>query len=408
MRTFLLAIVIAVTASSTVSASVSTQPPPAEASTAIVATDVASQAGIAQTTQTWSAPVGDINNDGFPDFFLSRHLAPSGKLYQNNGDGTFTEIDVGNFPKYDRLGCVFGDVNQDGLQDLYCSIGDNKSTSLNPKELWIQQPDHTFVNEAVQYGVTDPPGRERWPTFIDVNHDGYPDLFVSVLYPRTDGIPESNHLYINQGGASYVDAPEYGLDTTSGSAGGGGCAQAVDFNNDGWQDLLLCAQDRLHLYENDSGTSFTDVTTAVGLGTAVWSDAELVDLNHDGALDIILIKKGSAQVRFQVSGVFGPPFKLATLTAGFSLATGDVNGDGFPDVYLLQGCPKNTTTDTPDLMFLNNGNGTFTQLSIPQATSGCGDVASPIDYNGDGRTDFLVLDGFNTPGPIELLTFSTP
>src|SRR5439155_1913746 len=144
------------------------------------------------------------------------------------------------------------------------------------------------------------------------------------------------------------------------------------------------------------------------LGTAVWSDAELVDLNGDGALDIVEIKKGVGQVRFQENGVFGPPVKLATLTAGFSLATGDVNGDGFPDVYLLQGCPKNTTTDTPDLMFLNNGNGTFTQLSIPQATSGCGDIASPIDYNGDGRTDFLVLDGFNTPGPIELLTFSTP
>src|SRR5207253_4485417 len=164
-----------------------------------------------------------------------------------------------------------------------------------------------------------------------------PDLFVSVLYPRTDGIPESNHLYINQGGTSYVDAPQYGLDTTSGSAGGGGCAQAADFNNDGWQDLLLCGQDRLHLYENNAGTSFTDVTAPVGLGTAVWSDAELVDLNGDGALDIAEIKKGVGQLRYQENGVFGPPVKLATLTAEISLATGDVNGDGFPDVYLLQG-----------------------------------------------------------------------
>src|SRR5207248_1457292 len=131
--------------------------------------------------------------------------------------------------------------------------------------LWIQQPGGTFVEEASQYGVTDPAGRERWPTFIDVNHDAYPDLFVSVLYPRTDGVHESNLLYLNQGGTSYVDAPQYGLDTTSGSAGGGGCAQAVDFNGDGWQDLLMCGQDYLHLYENVNGTSFTDVTPAVGV-----------------------------------------------------------------------------------------------------------------------------------------------
>ena len=97
---------------------------------------------------------------------------------------------------------------------------------------------------------------------------------------------------------------------------------------------------------------------------------------------------------------------------GVSVTTGDVNGDGRPDVYMVQGCAKNTTTDYPDMMLLNNGDGTFTQVTTPQATSGCGDVASTIDYNGDGRADLLVLNGFGAAnnhwisGPLQLLTFS--
>ena len=145
----------------------------------------------------------------------------------------------------------------------------------------------------------------------------------------------------------------------------------------------------------------------------MWNDAQLVDLNGDGAPDLVEIKKGSAQVRFQQNGVFQKAVKLATLTAGVSLATGDVNGDGFKDVYLVQGCPAGSATNVPDVMLLNNGNGTFKQILTPQATSGCGDVASTIDYNGDGRADFLVLNGFGSfnnqwvSGPLQLLTFSS-
>src|SRR5207248_7061566 len=169
---------------------------------------------------------------------------------------------------------------------------------------------------------------------------------------------------------------------------------------------LLCAQDELHLYENEAGTSFTDVTSQVGLGSKVWSDAELVDLNGDGLPDMVQIKKGSAQVRLQRGGVFQPAVKLTDLTSGFSLATADVDGNGLPDIYLVQGCQSGSSTNDADLMFLNNGDGTFTQTPIPEASSGCGDVASPSDFNQDGRADMLVLNGFNATGPLQLLTFS--
>jgi enediyne biosynthesis protein E4 len=375
----------------------------------ITAIDVATAAGIGQITQTWSAPVGDVDPDGHQDFFLSRHLGGPGSLYRNKGDGTFSEIDVGNFPKADRLGCAFADVDLDGRQDLFCAIGDNKSTAMNPSELWMQQQDGTFLDEAEAYGVTDPLGRERWPVFFDANNDGYPDLFVGVQYPRLDGQDESNHLYLNQAGTSYLDVPSYGLDTTSGEV----CASAGDFNGDGWVDLLVCGQDYLRLYRNDGGLGFTDVTQSAGLGRAAWSDAKLVDMNGDGLADIVEVKKGKTQTRFSSGTTFRPAVLLATLTQGLSVATGDVDGNGTNDVYVVQTCPRNSTTDSPDLMFLNNGDGTFTQVDTPQATSGCGDVASAIDYDGDGMADFLVLNGAGSAngrwisGPVQLLTFAT-
>ena len=163
-------------------------------------------------------------------------------------------------------------MNGDGLIDGYCTIGTDFGTSYATNELWIQQPIGGFVNMAAAYGVEDGYGRGRTTTFVDVNHNGYPDLFVVNQAPRPDGIPTSNRLFINQGGTSFRSAPEYGVDQELGTTPGGGCAQAVDVNNDGWQDLLACTSAGLRLYLNNGGTSFTDVSTADGLAN-VWKDA---------------------------------------------------------------------------------------------------------------------------------------
>ena len=96
-----------------------------------------------------------------------------------------------------------------------------------------------------------------------------------------------------------------------------------------------------------------------------------------------------------------------TLQYGFSVAAGDVNGDGRPDVYVMRGRDA-TGANAPDQVYLNDGDGTgFTRMSsIPSTSEGEADYVAPIDYDGNGLTDFLVLNGGgDSTGPVELIAF---
>lgn len=403
----LLTAVIPVTSGASSSREGAVLPPSAPLTGEIVAADAAIAAGLHELTESYSADVGDFNLDGWPDVLLGRHVN-SARLYRNDG-GRFTEVDVGNFPKKDRHGCGWGDANVDGRPDVYCAIGAKAGTGEKDNELWLQQPDQTFLDQAPQFGVTDDYGRSREATFLDVNHDPYPDLFVLNKYPRPDDIPSPNRLYINEGGTRFRDAPEFGLEEEVG--GEDKCAQPADFDSDGWEDLLVCGKHRLILYRNVGGTEFVDITENVGI-TGEWFDAELVDLDGDGALDLAEINTDQLQVQLQRDGVFAPPVVIRSLVAGNEVATGDVNGDGSPDIYVLQKCGQTDAINHPDLMLLNGGSGTdYTETPIPQATTGCGDVPSPIDFDLNGLTDFVVLNGQRTEdgtevvGPVQLIGF---
>jgi hypothetical protein len=367
--------------------------------------DVAQTAGIAQTTKTWQASVMDINGDGHADLYLGRHALYTGQLFQNDGTGHMIELAPGTFVKRDRHSCAWADVNGDGLVDGYCTIGTHFGTSVNPNELWIQQSTGGFVNMAAAYGVEDSYGRGRTTTFIDVNHDAYPDLFVVNDAPRPDGIPTSNRLFINQDGTSFRSAAEYGVDQELGTMPGGGCAQAVDVNGDRWQDLLACTSAGLRLYVNNGGASFTDASTAMGL-SKVWKDAALVDLNGDQLPDLVEIARLKVVVRLQLStGVFGPLVTVASLTQGRGLAVGDADGNGAMDVFVVQTCDS-AGHDQPDFVLLNDGTAHFTRLDVPQPSFGCGDDAVGLDYDGNGTTDFVVLNGKDAvKGPVQLISF---
>lgn len=371
----------------------------------VTATDVAQQAGIAQITKTWQGSVTDVNGDGYPDLYLGRHALYTGQLFLNDGAGHFTETVVGTFTKRDRHSCAWADVNVDGLMDGYCTVGTHYGTTTNPNELWIRQPGGGFVNMAAAYGVQDEYGRGRTTTFIDVNHDGYPDLFVANQSPRPDGIPTTNRLFINVGGTSFRSAPEYGVDVALGTMPGGGCAQAIDENGDGWQDLMVCTSAGVRLYRNQVGASFRDDSTAAGL-SKVWKDAALADLNGDGRPDLVEIVKLKVAVRMgSASGVFGPLVTVAALTQGRGLAIGDADGNGTTDVYAMQTCDS-AGHDQPDFVLLNSGSSTFTRLAVPQPDLGCGDDAVAIDHDGNGTTDFVVLNGKDAvKGRIQLISF---
>ena len=375
------------------------------------ATNVAASAGIAQTTQSIGAFVGDINGDGLPDFLLNRAFKATAREYLNTG-GAFVEANAGTFKRNDKHGCAMDDVNHDSRTDIYCTVGASHGTDVKSNELWMQRADGTFVNRAVAYAVDDPYGRSRGAVFFDANNDGWDDLFVSNYYPRTDALPTPNRFFQNQAGTSFSSGPAYGLDqTVGGLAQAPGCQDAADYDGDGYTDLLVCGKTSIHVYHNNGGSSFTDVTASLG-PSGVWQDGEWIDFNKDGLLDLAIINHRSLQIRLQQpDGRFNVVSISRSMTEGRALATGDVNMDGWPDLYALQGATgPNQVPNPPDYMYLSGKSGTtLTRVSIPETSAGTGASVTALDYNGDGTTDFLVTNGArSTEGPVQLISFPPP
>jgi hypothetical protein len=124
-------------------------------------------------------------------------------------------------------------------------------------------------------------------------------------------------------------------------------------------------------------------------------------LNGDGRQDVIKALPSELRVYLN-QGTFVLAFRQ-TVSDGTWVAAGDVNGDDRPDIYLMR---RGSSRNEPDLVYLNNGSGNnFTQMSIPSTTEGDADSVWPIDYDKNGLTDFLVLNGDYRPGPVQLIAF---
>ncbi len=375
-------------------------PPPA-APVPVTITDQASAAGISSPVDwTFSAAVADFNGDGWPDIFVARHWHPA-NLWINNKNGTFSPIDVNFFSSIlDRHDCQAADFNQDGREDLFCSVGADRGSAVKSNALFLQQAGGTFADDAYPWNVSDPWGRGRYGAVLDANNDGYPDIFYGTESLRPDGMPSMDRFYINTGHGSFADDPAMGLDLEIGSL----CAHTVDYNSDGWPDLLVCGEEGgLHLFENEQGHGFKDVSSILGAPVNA-VDAAMVDVNHDSRPDLITLTRNQLAERLQLAnGTFGAPKTLLTLKGGVSLAVGDVNGDHNPDIYVVGGVVAGQ--NAPDFLLIGDAQGGFTTMTIPEATTGGGTRAYPIDYTKDGLSSFLVLNGqVPDKGPLQLLT----
>jgi hypothetical protein len=372
----------------------------------VSAVNKAADAGISETTLTYGAIIADFNNDTKPDIFLGRHGGLP-RFYVNDSNGHFQETNQGTFAPTDRHGCDAADVNGDGLKDIFCTEGANHGTSPKRNQLYIQRPDHTFAEQAGQYGVFDPFGRGRSAKFIEANGDSRPDLFVANNPSRGDGMPSPDRFLTNQLGNAYRHAPAYGLERET-SFQGSLNASVGDLDKDGWQDLLVITPQGLRVYHNEQGKGFTNVAASVGLGQSP-QDVTLADVNGDSWLDVIEVEPTKLSVFVNTNGKFSSVFSTA-LQYGYSVAAGDVNSDNRPDLYVMRGTDA-SGANAPDQVYLNDGAGTsFTRMpSIPSTSQGVADSVAPIDYDGNGLTDFLVLNGggenADVPGPVELIAF---
>jgi hypothetical protein len=150
------------------------------------------------------------------------------------------------------------------------------------------------------------------------------------------------------------------------------------------------------------------VSASVGLGQSP-HNVTLADVNGDGWLDVIEVEPNKLSVLVNTNGEFSSVFST-TLQYGYSVAAGDVNSDNRPDIYVMRGTDT-AGNNAPDQVYLNDGNGaSFTRMSsIPSTSQGSPDSVAPLDYDGNGLTDFLVLNGGGEKesglGPVELIAF---
>jgi hypothetical protein len=384
---------------------------PQPAAAEVIARDEASAAGLAQTSESVASLPVDLDRDGDVDVVWNRQSAGTTQLFYNDGTGRFTERYAGLLPAHrDRHQCASADVDRDGLPDIYCTLGAAHGTRIKANELWMQQPTGGFVNEAAAYGVVDAYGRGRTATFLDVNDDGWRDLFVVNYYPRPDGHPTQNRLFLNEGGTAFRSAPEYGLDEqVGGLPTTPGCVQAVDYDGDGYEDVLDCADKGLRLYRYVAATErFVNVAGSLGI-SAKAQDAELADLNGDGVLDLATVARSSLRIRYG-NGVGGFPRVVFSmkLTAGRALGLGESNRDDRLDIYVVRSQQDPSLPNPSDLMLLSTPTG-WTQVSIPQTSAGCGATVSVLDFDGNGLDDYLVSNGARgVAGPTQLIAFHEP
>ena len=361
-------------------------------------------AGLEMRTASYGAVKADFNRDGWPDLFIGRHSNP-GWLLLNDHSG-FVDAPGVSIPRRDRHGCTTGYVNGDKLPDLYCANGAFHGAGFKGNELYIQQPDGTFVDQAMALHATDPFGRGRLTALFDLDHDKYADLFLADRPARTDGLPSLDRVLSNPHGKGYIGQSVSGFD----ASGGADCLRAADLNGDGWTDILLCerAMDRpgtygVHILRNVHGR-LVDVTGTSGIEKRQAVDAIAADMDGDGQLDIVEVTPYELRIHLRRHGHYVLGY-TRPLRHGVAVAAGDVDGDGHRDLYIVQGT---RSKQRPDLMLLNRGDGRgYETMPVPRASGGSAESVTAIDYDHNGLTDFLVLNGKGAlfPGPVQLIAF---
>jgi hypothetical protein len=348
-------------------------------------TDNTAKAGLNGIVGGLNTVDADYDNDGNVDILVLRGawLGEGGKypssLLRSRGDGTFEDVTFasGLLSFHPTQTAAWADFNLDGYLDLFIgneSYSTARGGPSHPSELFLNNRNGTFTEVSRRVGI-------QLDDFVkgvvwgDVNNDGLPDLFVSVLYGP-------NRLYINRGGTS-ID--NWRFEERAAAAGvqlpiASFTSWFWDFDNDGWEDLLVLSYDinapmnemvareylglpleadqngwmvkaePSRLYRNNGDGTFSDVTQQVGLDRKVIyaMGSNFGDLDNDGWLDFYV---GTGSPAFQsiipnrmFRNVSGRKFEEVTLPGGFGhlqkghgTAFADLDRDGDEDIYMVLG-----------------------------------------------------------------------
>jgi hypothetical protein len=358
--------------------------------------------GMRETTSSYTVVVRDVDDDGWDDLFIGHH-GHLGELFMNEHSGQVSTgfSSVATFydsihQRRDRHGCTIDDVNLDGLDDIFCAKGARSGTSRKWNELWIQGPRNEWTDEAAAYGVEDHWGRGRFPAFMDLNHDEYPDLFIGNDIPRKDDRRTPDRTFINVRGERFKEV-RLGVTREIGDT----CTDVADYDEDGREDLLICGRHRMFLFRR-LPKGFRDVRERMNLPWVKATAAKFADLDHDGDLDLVYVTLDRVEVRMQrADHTFGPVAASRPLLHGHGVAVGDPDGDRDADIYVVEGCVGRENQD--DWLLVNDGSGRHFRLRrAGHVADGCGDTAAAVDMDRDGMDEFVVLNGGGKDQPLDL------
>ncbi len=356
-------------------------------------TDVTQKAGLATEMYGMGVAVGDFDNDGYDDIFITA-LGQS-HLFHNNGDGTFTDVTkkAGLWgPKEFSTSAAWVDYDRDGHLDLvvanyvqwspendiYCALDGKTKSYCTPEpyqgtsiRLWHNRGDGTFEDATQKAGLYDPTSKSLGVAVLDANQDGWPDILVS-----NDTQP--NKLYMNNGNGTFSEkgVPAGIGYSEDGIARAGMGVDAGDYDRSGYPSVLITnfSNQMLALYHNERNGLFVDEAPRSDVGHAslltLGFGCFFFDYDLDGWLDIYIanghiedaIERVQPRVRYAepphlFHNLGDGKFKEVTASAGASFAAarvargaayGDINNDGTLDVLVA-------TNGGPAALFRNTG-----------------------------------------------------